>query len=134
MDIPGLKETEGQESPLAVVKLFHPLSGWTWYVVEADEKGEFYPTPLEVAEAIANLVAEPVDHLDLLRPAGQVPCHNDAIDVVTVDVPKDGFQRRQIPVHVRQEGQLHCSLSGLFVQRSLDVSFPHLDLDSTNGS
>jgi hypothetical protein len=40
MDIPGLKETEGQESPLAVVKLFHPLSSWTWYVVEADEKGD----------------------------------------------------------------------------------------------
>ena len=36
MVIPDLYATEHVQDPLAVVKLFHPLSNWTWYIVESD--------------------------------------------------------------------------------------------------
>jgi hypothetical protein len=36
MIIPDLYATEPVRDPLAVVKLFHPLSNWTWYIVESD--------------------------------------------------------------------------------------------------
>ena len=36
MNVPRLGETESQEDPLAVLKLFTPDSDWTWYVVEFD--------------------------------------------------------------------------------------------------
>ena len=42
MAIPFIKATERQENPLAVVKLFHPTSSWTWYVVESDGEDECF--------------------------------------------------------------------------------------------
>jgi len=39
MEVPGLYETEGQDEPLAVVKLFTPSADWTWYVIEYDGEG-----------------------------------------------------------------------------------------------
>jgi hypothetical protein len=40
--LPPIKATEGQGDPLAIVKLFHPMSNWTWYIVEFDGSDECY--------------------------------------------------------------------------------------------
>ena len=32
--IPNIGETENEENPKALIKLFHPCSSWSWYVVE----------------------------------------------------------------------------------------------------
>lgn len=32
--IPSLGETENIKDPVAVIKLFHPFSSWSWYVLE----------------------------------------------------------------------------------------------------
>lgn len=34
IQIPRLGETENVEDPKVVIKLFHPYSSWTWYVLE----------------------------------------------------------------------------------------------------
>jgi len=34
--IPPLYATEEDRDPIVWVKLFHPLSSWTWYVIEYD--------------------------------------------------------------------------------------------------
>jgi len=36
MNVPGLYETEKQDDPLAVIKLFTPDSNWTWFITEYD--------------------------------------------------------------------------------------------------
>ncbi len=43
MTIPTLYETEKDDDPLAIIKLFTPLSDWTWYVLEyaPDDKRAF---------------------------------------------------------------------------------------------
>jgi hypothetical protein len=43
MKIPELYSQEGAESPIAYVKLFDILSGWTWYVMECEkqENGDY---------------------------------------------------------------------------------------------
>ena len=38
--VPTIGETENQEDPLALIKLFHPFSSWRWFVVEYCEKDE----------------------------------------------------------------------------------------------
>jgi hypothetical protein len=32
--IPKIGETENQKDPVAVIKLFHPMSNWAWYITE----------------------------------------------------------------------------------------------------
>jgi len=34
--VPPLYSTESQDDPVAFVKWFHPMSNWTWYVLEYD--------------------------------------------------------------------------------------------------
>lgn len=34
MKIPLLGETENQKDPVVHVKLFHPMSNWSWYITE----------------------------------------------------------------------------------------------------
>ncbi len=47
--IPALYSQEGEESdPMVVCKFFHPMSSWTWYVIEAGatiatEEGRYVP-------------------------------------------------------------------------------------------
>ena len=36
MKVPKLGETESQSAPLAVIKLFTPDAGWTWFITEYD--------------------------------------------------------------------------------------------------
>jgi len=38
LNIPRLGETENVEDPKVVIKLFHPCSSWTWYVLEYSEE------------------------------------------------------------------------------------------------
>jgi hypothetical protein len=40
MNVPRLYQTEKQDDPLAVIKLFTPDSSWTWYVIEYDAQEE----------------------------------------------------------------------------------------------
>jgi hypothetical protein len=41
--IPGLGGSEGEDDPLAWIKLFDPAGSWTWYLLEADrETGEAF--------------------------------------------------------------------------------------------
>lgn len=38
--IPHIGTTQEQDDPKVVIKLFHPCSSWTWYVIEYDPSEE----------------------------------------------------------------------------------------------
>lgn len=38
--LPALYSQEKVENPKIIVKFFHPLSSWTWYVTEGDRQGD----------------------------------------------------------------------------------------------
>lgn len=40
--LPRLYAQQGTDDPTAHVKLFHPLSNWTWYVTEFDGEDECF--------------------------------------------------------------------------------------------
>lgn len=40
--LPPLHSQEHVEDPVAIVKFFHPLSGWTWYATEFDGEDVFF--------------------------------------------------------------------------------------------
>ncbi len=37
--LPVLHSQEGLEDPIVYAKFFFPLSGWTWFVTEGQQKG-----------------------------------------------------------------------------------------------
>lgn len=40
LKIPIIGETENQKNPMVLLKLFHPASNWTWYLLEYDPDEE----------------------------------------------------------------------------------------------
>ncbi len=38
--LPEIGETENEKNPVAKIKLFHPCSSWSWYIVEYSEEDQ----------------------------------------------------------------------------------------------